>query len=49
MSSEYTRYLSSIEDVVEDARNGKMVILVDDEDRENEGCLLYTSDAADEL
>ena len=39
MSSEYTRYLSSIEDVVEDARNGKMVILVDDEDRENEGDL----------
>ena len=39
MSSEFTRYLSSIEDVVEDARNGKMVILVDDEDRENEGDL----------
>ena len=39
MTSEYTRYLSSIEEVVEDARNGRMVILVDDEDRENEGDL----------
>ena len=27
-------YLSSIEDIIEDARNGKMYILVDDPDRE---------------
>ena len=27
--------LSPIEDVIEDARNGRMFILVDDEDREN--------------
>jgi 3,4-dihydroxy 2-butanone 4-phosphate synthase/GTP cyclohydrolase II len=32
-------YLSSIEDIIDDSRNGKMVILVDDEDRENEGDL----------
>ncbi len=29
--------LNSIEDALEDIRNGKMVIVVDDEDRENEG------------
>jgi 3,4-dihydroxy 2-butanone 4-phosphate synthase/GTP cyclohydrolase II len=28
---------SKIEDAIEDIRNGKMIILVDDEDRENEG------------
>jgi len=32
--------LSSIEDVIEDARNGRMFILVDAEDRENEGDLV---------
>lgn len=29
--------LNSIEDAIEDVRNGKMIIVVDDEDRENEG------------
>jgi 3,4-dihydroxy 2-butanone 4-phosphate synthase/GTP cyclohydrolase II len=33
-------YLSSIEEIIEDARAGKMVILVDDEARENEGDLI---------
>jgi 3,4-dihydroxy 2-butanone 4-phosphate synthase/GTP cyclohydrolase II len=33
-------YLSSIEELIEDARNGKMFILVDAEDRENEGDLV---------
>jgi 3,4-dihydroxy 2-butanone 4-phosphate synthase/GTP cyclohydrolase II len=32
--------LSPIEDIIEDARNGRMFILVDDEDRENEGDLV---------
>jgi len=32
--------LSSIEEILEDYRQGKMVILMDDEDRENEGDLL---------
>ena len=36
----YADYLSSIEDVIEDARNGRMFILVDAEDRENEGDLV---------
>ena len=33
-------YISQIEDVIEDARNGRMFILVDAEDRENEGDLV---------
>jgi 3,4-dihydroxy 2-butanone 4-phosphate synthase/GTP cyclohydrolase II len=33
-------YIAQIEDVIEDARNGKMFILVDAEDRENEGDLV---------
>lgn len=34
---EISRKLDSIEDAVEDIKNGKIVIVVDDEDRENEG------------
>ena len=37
---------SSIEDVLEDARNGKMIIIVDAEDRENEGDLIISSQMA---
>ncbi len=33
-------YISEIEDVIEDARNGRMFILCDAEDRENEGDLV---------
>ena len=32
--------LSSIEEIIDDAGNGKMYILVDDPDRENEGDLI---------
>ena len=39
-------YLSKIEDVLEDIRNGRMVILVDDEDRENEGDLVVAAQMA---
>ena len=35
--------LSSIEKIVEDARNGKIFVLVDDENRENEGDLIFPS------
>ena len=38
--------LSPIEDVIEDARNGRMFILVDDEDRENEGDLIIPAEKA---
>ena len=36
--------LNSIEEAVEDIRQGKMVILVDDEDRENEGDLVMAAE-----
>ena len=39
-------YLSPIEDVIEEARNGRMFILVDDEDRENEGDLVIPGQMA---
>jgi len=44
--NEYTDYISSIEDVIEDARNGRMFILVDAEDRENEGDLIIPAQMA---
>jgi len=36
-----------IEEIIEDYRQGKMVLLVDDEDRENEGDLLLAADCCD--
>ncbi|QIK37434.1 3,4-dihydroxy-2-butanone-4-phosphate synthase [Caldichromatium japonicum] len=36
--------LNSIEEIIEDLRAGKMVIIMDDEDRENEGDLLMAAD-----
>ena len=36
--------VSNIEEVIEDIRNGKLVILVDDEDRENEGDLCIAAE-----
>lgn len=36
--------VSTIEEAIEDIRNGKMVILVDDEDRENEGDLCMAAE-----
>lgn len=39
--------LSPIEDIIADARAGKMFILVDDEDRENEGDLIIPAQFAD--
>ncbi|WP_127902404.1 3,4-dihydroxy-2-butanone-4-phosphate synthase [Solirhodobacter olei] len=38
--SEYSDAISSIEEIIDDARNGRMFILVDHEDRENEGDLI---------
>ena len=40
------KYLSNVEDIIEDARNGRMFILVDDEDRENEGDLVIPAQMA---
>ena len=36
--------LSSIEDAIKDIRAGKFVIVVDDEDRENEGDLIMAAE-----
>ena len=36
--------ISPIQDIIADIRAGKMVILVDDEDRENEGDLIIAAD-----
>ena len=46
MTSELHSALSSPDEIIEEARQGRMVILVDDEDRENEGDLVIPADAA---
>lgn len=38
--------LNSIEEIIEDFRQGKMVIIMDDEDRENEGDLVMAASLA---
>jgi 3,4-dihydroxy 2-butanone 4-phosphate synthase/GTP cyclohydrolase II len=44
--SVHHRFLSNIEEVIEDARNGRIFVLVDDEDRENEGDLIIPAQMA---
>ena len=39
-----SNYYAQIEDIIEDIRLGKMVIIVDDEDRENEGDLMIAAE-----
>ncbi len=46
MSEANTFRLSTIEEVIEDARQGRMFILVDDEGRENEGDLVIPAEKA---
>ena len=41
-----SQYISSIEELIEEARNGRMFILVDDEDRENQGDLVIPAQFA---
>jgi 3,4-dihydroxy 2-butanone 4-phosphate synthase/GTP cyclohydrolase II len=41
-----SEYLASAEDLIEEALNGRMFILVDDEDRENEGDLIIPAQFA---
>ena len=43
---ELSKYISSAEELIEEARNGRMFILVDDEDRENEGDLVVPAQFA---
>ena len=40
------KHLSSIEEIIEEAREGRMFVLVDDEDRENEGDLIVPAEKA---
>jgi 3,4-dihydroxy 2-butanone 4-phosphate synthase/GTP cyclohydrolase II len=44
--SELKRFLSPTEEVIEEARNGRMFVLVDAEDRENEGDLVIPAQMA---
>jgi len=41
-----TEFLSTIDEIIEDARNGRMFVLVDDQDRENEGDLVIPAQMA---
>ena len=41
-------FISSIEEIIEDQKNGKMVIMVDDESRENEGDLILPAEKVDD-
>ena len=45
-AAEDLSFLSPIEDIIDDARNGRMFILVDDEERENEGDLVIPAQMA---
>ncbi len=42
----YQENLSPVDDIIEDARNGRMFILVDDQERENEGDLVVPAQMA---
>ena len=44
--TDYSDAISSVEEIIEDARNGRMFILVDHEDRENEGDLVIPAQMA---
>ena len=44
VKTEYSDAISTIEEIIEDARQGRMFILVDHEDRENEGDLVIPAE-----
>ncbi|MBC2664194.1 3,4-dihydroxy-2-butanone-4-phosphate synthase [Novosphingobium flavum] len=46
MSNDDRPVLATIEEIIDEARNGRMFILVDDEDRENEGDLIIPAQMA---
>ena len=45
-TTEDMAFLSPIEEIIDEARNGRMFVLVDDEDRENEGDLVIPAQMA---
>ncbi|WP_110686876.1 bifunctional 3,4-dihydroxy-2-butanone-4-phosphate synthase/GTP cyclohydrolase II [Salinicola aestuarinus] len=47
MTTAQSAQLASIEELVEDIRQGRMVILMDDEDRENEGDIIVASECVE--
>lgn len=44
--ADHADYVSSIEEILDDARNGRMFVIVDDENRENEGDLVIPAQMA---
>ncbi len=46
VKTEYSDAISTVEEIIEDARMGRMFILVDHEDRENEGDLVIPAEMA---
>ena len=46
MAEDFSAAISSIDEIIDDARNGRMYILVDAEDRENEGDLIIPASFA---
>ncbi|MEM7722752.1 MAG: 3,4-dihydroxy-2-butanone-4-phosphate synthase [Pseudomonadota bacterium] len=46
VEKDWAEAISSVEEIIEDARNGRMFILVDHEDRENEGDLVIPAQMA---
>ena len=46
MAEDFSAAISDIDEIIEDARNGRMYILVDAEDRENEGDLIVPASFA---
>ena len=46
VEEDWKNAISSIEDIIDDARNGRMFVLVDHEDRENEGDLVIPAQMA---
>ena len=46
MAENFSGAISSIDEIIEDARNGRMFILIDAEDRENEGDLIIPASFA---
>ena len=46
LSTTYHDAISSVDEIIEDARNGRMFILIDHEDRENEGDLVIPAQMA---
>jgi 3,4-dihydroxy 2-butanone 4-phosphate synthase/GTP cyclohydrolase II len=47
LAVDYRQFLSPTEEILEEARRGRMFILVDDEDRENEGDVVIPAEFAD--